>query len=47
MNKLTLTATALFTLVGIQARAGLPELENVRPVVSINAVKDQNKGRFD
>jgi hypothetical protein len=43
MNKLTLTATALLTLVGIQARAGLPELENVRPVVSINGAKDQNK----
>ena len=43
MKKTALTVTALFALTLVHAKAGDPSLENVRPVVTVNGVKDQNK----
>jgi len=38
-----LIAAALLTLVSVPVHAGDPRLENVRPVITINGAKEQNK----
>jgi hypothetical protein len=43
MKKTALTVTALFALTLVHAKADDPTLSNVRPVVTVNGVKDQNK----
>jgi hypothetical protein len=43
MKKIALTATVLLILLTVQARAADPRVERVRPIVTINAAKDQNK----
>ena len=43
MKKITLTALALIALAPVHVRAGDPSLDNVRPLITVNGVKDQNK----
>ena len=43
MNKILLVIPALLTLASVQAQAADPRIQNVRPIVTVNGAKDQNK----